>query len=111
MADDPVRVDSGHYRVESENDRVRVVRVRYGPHEKSVMHTDPAGVVIFLTEHHVRFTLPDGTHFELHARPGEVLWGEGETHLPENLEDSPFELLLIQVKGQVSRSDGGRPEG
>ena len=28
---DPVKVDANHYTVESENDRVRVLRVRYGP--------------------------------------------------------------------------------
>ena len=39
---DPVRVDPEHYRVELENEKVRVLRVRYGPHEKSVMHGHPA---------------------------------------------------------------------
>lgn len=39
---DPVHVDSKHYCVESENDHVRVLRARYGPHEKSVMHEQPA---------------------------------------------------------------------
>ena len=57
---DPVRVDPKHYIVEAENDRVRVLRVRYGPHEKSVMHGHPAVVAVFLTENHGRFTLPEG---------------------------------------------------
>ena len=34
-------VDSGHYAVEMENDKVRVLRIKYGPHEKSVMHSHP----------------------------------------------------------------------
>ena len=38
---DPVHVDSKHYTVEAENDRVRVLRVKYGPREKSVMHRTP----------------------------------------------------------------------
>jgi quercetin dioxygenase-like cupin family protein len=38
-ADDPVRVDSKHYKVEFENDRVRVVRISYAPGERSVMHS------------------------------------------------------------------------
>ena len=33
---DPVHVDSKHYTVEAENDRVRVLRVKYGPREKSI---------------------------------------------------------------------------
>ena len=38
--DDPdsVKIYSAHYRVELENKKVRVLRIRYGPHEKSVMH-------------------------------------------------------------------------
>ena len=36
-ADDPVNLDPKHYSVEFENDRVLVLRVKYGPKEKSVM--------------------------------------------------------------------------
>ena len=35
--EDPVTVDPKHYTVELENEKVRVVRIKYGPHEKSVM--------------------------------------------------------------------------
>ena len=37
MAADPVEVDPKHYTVEFENDRVRVLRVKFGPHEKEAM--------------------------------------------------------------------------
>ena len=43
LAQDPAKVDPKHYRVEFENEHVRVVRINYGPHEKSVMHYHPAG--------------------------------------------------------------------
>ncbi len=33
MAQDAVKVDPKHYTVEFENDQVRVLRIRYGPHE------------------------------------------------------------------------------
>ena len=38
---DPINVDPKHYKVEFENERVRVLRVSYGPGEKSVMHYNP----------------------------------------------------------------------
>jgi len=38
-AEDPVKVDPKHYKVEFENDGVRVLRVKYGAREKSVMHS------------------------------------------------------------------------
>jgi hypothetical protein len=53
-ADDPVRVDPKHYHVEFENDRVRVVRIKYGPGEKSVMHSHPESVAVGLTDAPVR---------------------------------------------------------
>ena len=59
-AADPVNVDSKHYKVEFENDRVRVLRVNYAAHEKSVMHGHPASVAVFLTSNLVKFYLPDG---------------------------------------------------
>src|SRR5450755_172828 len=37
-AQDPVKVDAKHYKVEFENDSVRVLRITYPAHEKSVMH-------------------------------------------------------------------------
>jgi hypothetical protein len=44
---DPVKVDPKHYTVEFENDKVRVLRIKYGPGEKSVMHAHPALVAVF----------------------------------------------------------------
>ena len=58
-APDPVAVDPKHYTVEVENEKVRVLRIKYGPREKSVMHSHPATVAVFLTEGHHRFTYPD----------------------------------------------------
>jgi hypothetical protein len=60
MAQDPVQVDPQHYTVALEDDRVRVVRIRYGPREKSVMHEHPPSLVVFLTDAKFKFTYPDG---------------------------------------------------
>jgi len=38
VAQDPVEVDPRHYTVEVENEKVRVLRIKYGPREKSTMH-------------------------------------------------------------------------
>jgi hypothetical protein len=40
---DPIKVDPKHYKVAIDNPQVRVLRIHYGPHEKSVMHEHPAG--------------------------------------------------------------------
>ncbi len=59
-AQDPVKVDPKHNKVEFENAQVRVLRFNYRPHEKSPMHDHPANVVVFLTDAHVKFSYPDG---------------------------------------------------
>ncbi len=65
MRQDAVKVDPKHYTVELENELVRVLRIRYGLREKSVMHGHPASLGVHLTDAHVRFTLPDGKTEEL----------------------------------------------
>ena len=104
MAQDPVKVDPQHYKVEFENAQVRVLRVTYGPHEKSVMHEHPAGVVVFLTEQQGKFTYPDAKTEELSGKAGETRWVAGGKHLPENLSDKPFELVLVELKAKPARA-------
>ena len=100
MAQDAVKVDPKHYKVELDNDQVRVLRITYGPHEKSVMHDHPASVAIFLTDANVRFTLPDGKTEDAQPKAGSVQWSAGGKHLPENMSDVPFELILVELKGK-----------
>jgi quercetin dioxygenase-like cupin family protein len=95
---DPVTVDPKHYKVELENDQVRVLRITYGPREKSVMHWHPAAVAVCLTDLQVRFTEPDGKTEERRAKAGEALVSPAGDHLPENLSDEPMELLLVELK-------------
>ena len=71
FAQDAVKVDPKHYKVEFENSQVRVLRIHYGAHEKSVMHHHPDSVVTFLTDTHVKFTLPDGTSTKHTVKAGE----------------------------------------
>ncbi len=95
---DPVKVDPRHYTIELENNRVRVLRARYGPHEKSSMHAHPALVGISLTDSRVRFTYPDGKTENAELKAGQVLSYESVVHLPENLSDKPLEIVLVELK-------------
>jgi quercetin dioxygenase-like cupin family protein len=102
MAQDAVKVDPKHYKVEFENAQVRVLRITYGPHEKSVMHAHPANVAIFLTDGQARFTLPDGKTQDAPVKAGATEWDGGGKHLPENIGDKPFELILVELKGKAA---------
>jgi quercetin dioxygenase-like cupin family protein len=97
-ADDPVKVDPKHYKVEFENDRVRVVRIKYGPGEKSVMHSHPESIAVFLTDAHAKFTYPDGKTEDINASAGSVLHMDAFTHLPENRSKKPFEVIAVELK-------------
>jgi quercetin dioxygenase-like cupin family protein len=97
-AQDAVAADPEHYTVEFENDQVRVLRVVYGPHEKSVMHEHPDSVAVYLTDGHLRITLPDGRTGEPHVKAGLAMWHPAGAHLIENLGSTPFELVLTELK-------------
>jgi len=105
QAQDAVKVDPKHYKVEFENDQVRVLRISYGPGEKSVMHEHPANVAVFLTDGQVKFTRPDGKSEEVPAKAGKTDWGAGEKHLPENVGDKPFELILVELKSRPASGE------
>lgn len=98
VSGDPVRVDSKHYTVELENNQVRVLRIRYGPREVSIMHRHPAAVAVFLSDAHARFTFPDGKTEEQTVRAGDVAAYPAGDHLPENLSDHPLEVVLVELK-------------
>jgi len=96
---DPVHVDPKHYAVEYEDARVRVLRIKYGPHEKSTMHSHPALVGVMLTDANIRFAYADGKTEEITSKAGTVLNFPAIEHLPENLSDQPFEAIAVELKG------------
>src|SRR5213592_2690777 len=70
---DPVKVDPNRYKVELENDQVRVFRVRYGPHDKGVMHEHMLNrVVTFITDGNMKVTTPDGESKILKTAAGDA---------------------------------------
>jgi len=101
-AQDPVKVDPKHYKVEFENDQVRVLRITYGVHEKSVMHEHPAALAVFLTDGQSKFTFPDGKTQDAPVKAGTTMWTPAGKHLPENTGTKPFELILVETKAKAS---------
>lgn len=100
MPADPLEVDPKHYKLEYEDDRVRVLRIRYGPQEKSVMHAHMPGVVVMLSDCDFRFYFPRGKVQNIFGRVGQVFcFEEAYEHQPENLSDKPFEAIFIELKG------------
>jgi hypothetical protein len=100
-AQDPTKVDPQHYKVIFEDTSIRVLRLTYGPHEKSVMHEHPFGSCVIFMEFHASAQTPTET------LPGRSCtwrvacdaYRRGTFHhLPENTSDTAFQVILIERK-------------
>jgi beta-alanine degradation protein BauB len=106
-AQDPTKVEPKHYKLRFENDRVQVVDVHYGPHEKSEMHEHPAGVSVTLTGGHLRFIDQNGKVTEVYAKAGEARWFAPHKHEVENLGDEPYNAVYVGIKGKLETAARG----
>jgi quercetin dioxygenase-like cupin family protein len=85
-------------KIEFENDQIRVVRIRYAPHENSGMHSHPQRAVVRTTDRHIRETRADGRTEERSAKANEFVWVDAGAHSIENLGDSTIETIEIEFK-------------
>ena len=96
---DPVKVDPKEYRVEFENDQVRVTRVHIAAHAKVPQHEHVLNrVVIYLTDQNGSMTTPDGKTDVAQHKAGDASWGAPTKHREENLKDTPFEAVVVELK-------------
>ena len=83
---DPTVADASHYKVELENDQVRVLRVRYGAHEAGSKHEHILNrVVVYVTD-------------QANGKAGEVHLSGAMTHSEENSLDQPVERIAVELK-------------
>ena len=96
---DPVKLDPKHYAVDFENDQVRVLRVKMGPHESAPMHEHALNrVVVYLTDQKIRVTSADGKQEQIEHNAGDVGWGAPARHREENIGGQAFELYAVELK-------------
>lgn len=98
---DATKVDPQHYKVEFENEYVRVLRVSLAPHEKLRQHTHPptGAILVHLTDQNMRLTLADGTIRDSRYNAKQVRWVEpGVAHQDENLSDQPLRFIRVELK-------------
>jgi len=83
---DPVVTDSAHYKVELENEHVRVLRVHYGPREKGATHEHLLNrVVLYLND-------------QPNAKADDVRVAGAATHAEENGSDQPADRIAVEIK-------------
>jgi len=83
---DPVTVDGEHYKVEFENEHVRVLRIRFGPREKGQRHEHILNrVVVYLND-------------QTAGKADDVRMAGAATHAEENVSDQPAERIAVELK-------------
>jgi len=96
---DPAKVSPKNYKVEFENDQVRVMRVKFAPGQSVAQHEHVLNrVVVYLTEQHSKLTLPDGKVEDSAHHAGEASWGGPVKHVEENLLKTPVEAIVVEFK-------------
>jgi hypothetical protein len=94
LGQDPMKVEPTHYKLDFENAHVQVVHANYGPHEKSKLHSHPAGVIVNISDAHLRFTDENGKVQEVYSKPGEARWFPPFQHRVENLSDRAYDGFI-----------------
>jgi quercetin dioxygenase-like cupin family protein len=109
VAQDPVKVDPAHHKVEMENADVRVLRITFGPGEKAPAHDHPNSVAVILTDSQNRLTSPGQKPTENPQKRGDVVLVTASKHEVENIGKSRSEVILIELKKPGSKAYKGMP--
>lgn len=86
--------------VRLENERVRVVEIRYPPGAASPLHEHAhPRVVHVLAGGVLELASPSGDTARLTVEPGQTVWRPAERHTVRNVGETPVRVLEVEVKG------------
>jgi hypothetical protein len=88
----------GTAKIELENDRVKVTRVKTGPQGHAPPSARHDRLIIYLQDGRVLRT-EGGKKEEIQRKAGDAVWRARSEHKVENLEDADHEVLIIELKG------------
>ena len=96
---DPPKVDPKDYKVEFENSKVRVIRVKMAAGRKVPLHEHTLNrVVVYLTDQNGSMTTSDGQTTTAQHKAGEYSWGAPVKHTEQNNMDHAFEAIVVEFK-------------
>jgi hypothetical protein len=106
---EPVAADPARYAVLYENDVAVMIRARFPAGARSVMHSHPAGCVIFYKDAKLKMTSPAGEVRTHEYRAGDVTCGDAHSHLPENVGgDTEFVQFHLKSRKSFDHLQTGR---
>ncbi len=98
------KLDPKRFEVELDNDEVRVIRGKLAGNEASPLHDAGSGVVVGITECHVRLVRLDKRMQYVDVDRGAAQWVHADTHYIRNIVDRPAEFLFIELKDRKPRA-------
>ncbi len=97
-AQDPTHTDGDKYKAKIDNEKVRVLEYRDLPGEKTHQHRHPAFILVALGPFKRRIILPDGKVLVREFKAGDVMWSDAQTHIGENIGDTPTHVMMVELK-------------
>jgi beta-alanine degradation protein BauB len=97
-AADPIVTNPEQYEVLLANEHVRVLRHRDMPGDRTDQHEHPRFVLYAVGPFKRQITLPDGRVLNREFNGGEVIWSEAQTHIGENVGETPTDAIIVEVK-------------
>jgi beta-alanine degradation protein BauB len=86
------------YSLVFENERVRVLNVKFSPGQKTKMHSHPDHVIYVLKDGKLKITLPDGKSNEVSLKTGQAIWMQAGQHSAENIGGTEAVNLVVELK-------------
>jgi quercetin dioxygenase-like cupin family protein len=99
-AQDPAQTDGDKYKVLLDNKHVRVLEYTDVPGERTHLHRHPAFVIYALSPFERVLRLGDGRVVRRKFKAGDVMFSEGESHIGQNVGDTPTRVLMVELKGE-----------
>jgi len=101
-AQDPVKVDPGHYKVLINNAVVRVLKISVAPGEKTPMHSHPDAILVPLDSGKARFTMPDGKTEDGELAKEVAAYTPASTHSGINVGTTKVDAILVEFKAKTA---------
>ena len=103
---DPTTTNPDHYKVDLENERVRVLEYTDTPGARTTPHRHPDSVMYTLSSFRRRLVSGDAER-EVEMVAGTVGWLPAQEHHGENIGDTATHVIFVELKEASHADDAG----
>ena len=95
---DALKAAANVYTFIMENDKVRVLDVKFRPGDKAAMHYHPDHVVYVLNDGTIKITAADGKSMNVELKKGQAIWMQAGRHSAENIGKTESHNVVVELK-------------